>query len=126
MRKLFGQIEQNEDNKNNMGLFSIFYTSGAEKDMDNIEDFYDSKQSGLGNRFSSNLKRDLEKLKRNPQMYAKFLDGVRRGHVKKFPYSFYYKENMSKEVITLLAVMAQARDPEQIAQILEKRMDELG
>ncbi|GEM_PF-4816753 len=59
-----------------MKLFSIFYTSEVEKDIDEIEDFYDSKQYGLINKFVFGLENSLKSLKRHPEMYVRFKEEI--------------------------------------------------
>jgi len=108
-----------------MKLFSIFYTSEAEKDIDEIEDFYDSKQDDLGSKFVSDLENCFESLKRHPEMYARFKEEIRKGNLQKFPYSFYYQNDMPEELVNVLGVFAQAQDPERIIQKLDQRMKEL-
>jgi len=103
--------------------FKLFVSSQAEEDIDEIYHYYESESEGLGDRFMNDLDDKLATLQQNPQMYARFKALVRRGYLDKFPYSFYYKENMSKELINILAIFAQARNPEELEKELERRME---
>jgi len=106
-------------------MFKIRFKPKAREDINEAQDFYESKQEGLGDKFTDDWEEKLFLLRRNPEMYAKFLNDIRRGHLSKFPYSFYYQPDIPQELVHILMVVAQAQDPEQIAKILEQRMDEL-
>jgi len=46
---------------------------------------------------------------------------VRKGNMKKFPYFFYYQEDIPQEIIDILGLFAQAKNPEEIQNELAKR-----
>ena len=51
-------------------------------------------------------------------MFAKFQDEIRKGNLQGFPYSFYYENDMPEELINILGVFAQAKDPKSIRKTL--------
>ena len=72
----------------------LIVTAKAQKDVDNVYEHYESIREGLGEQFENELDEHLELLRGFPEMCAKFDEEVRKGNMKKFPYSFYYQEDM--------------------------------
>jgi len=105
-----------------MNLFKLFVTSDAEQDADEVAEFYESKQPELGDKFIEELYKKLELLKQHPEMYAKFEKEIRRGNLKDFPYSFYYENDMPEELVNVLGVFAQAKNPKSIRRTLASRI----
>ena len=102
-------------------IFKLALSSEAEKDIDETFEYYEAQQEGLGQRFEDDLDAQLELLQKNPEIFARYKEEIRKGNLKKFPYSFYYQNDMPQEIIDILAVFAQAKNPKDIDKELGKR-----
>ncbi len=101
--------------------FKLIFGTEAEKDLEDIVGQYEEIRQGLGEKFNNTLDKQLELLRTQPEMYAKFKEEIRRGNLKKFPYSFYYQHDIPAELIDILAIFAQAKAPKDIEKELKKR-----
>jgi len=104
-----------------LNKFKLLLSSEAKQDIDEVAEYYEAQQDDLGQKFEDDLDEQLERLKSFPQMYAKFNKYARKGNLEKFPYSFYYQEDMPQELVDILGVFAQVRNPEAIQNELERR-----
>lgn len=50
--------------------FSIVFTKGADKDISESMQWYDRQKNGLGKRFFDKLYEKVEKIEKNPHLYA--------------------------------------------------------
>jgi len=101
--------------------FKLIFNIEAEHDLQDTADYYEEQQMGLGLKFTSDLDAQLELLQKNPEMFARYKEEIRKGNLKKFPYSFFYQNDMPQEVIDILAIFAQAKNPKDIDKELRKR-----
>jgi toxin ParE1/3/4 len=81
----------------------------ARTEFDDGYDFYESRQSGLGERFATAIQVVLTRIGNNPRMHGVVTENVRRGVVRGFPFCIYYREELS--CIRVLAVFHSSRDP---------------
>ncbi len=100
-------------------------TQEAEQDVKDIWQYYEEQQKGLGKRMRKELQKNLKLLRQHPEMYAKFKEDVRKGNLKNFPYSFYYQNDMPKELVNILGIFAQAQDPKSLRKTLISRIKKL-
>jgi len=101
--------------------FKLIFNPEAQQDIREASEYYDSQQDSLGERFANDLDTQLELLQKNPEMFARYKEEIRKGNLKKFPYSFFYQNDMPQEVIDILAIFAQAKNPKDIDKELGKR-----
>jgi plasmid stabilization system protein ParE len=71
--------------------------------------YYESKSSGLGERFASEVEASTRIATEFPEMGAPFKYGTRRVFPKKFPFSVVYR--VQADEIVVLAVAPDARKP---------------
>ncbi len=72
--------------------------------------YYESRSSGLGERFASEVEAAIRIASEFPEMGAPFKYGTRRVFPKKFPFSIVYRIQPSE--IIVLAVVPDARKPD--------------
>ena len=72
-------------------------------------DWYEGRQTGLGDRFIKAVKRSIELAAVNPEFYPVRFDKVRRIMVKKFPYAVYYEQD--EPIIYIHSVFHESRNP---------------
>jgi plasmid stabilization system protein ParE len=82
----------------------------AERDIQAAYDWYESQQSGLGERWLSLLRDKLEFIRRFPDASPVLYRGIRRAVVSRFPYLVFYVVRPTR--IVVLAVLHGSRSPE--------------
>ena len=95
-----------------MECFVVKIASEALADIKEIADWYNTQQSGLGERFKKSAIQQIDSLKKYPLIYAIRYAQIRCMVVKKFPYMVHYYVNNSKKTVEVLAVISTSRDPE--------------
>jgi toxin ParE1/3/4 len=79
--------------------FRIF----AETELLRIGEWYDGERDGLGSRFRTAFEDSIERIRRQPLMYASGFRGVRKAPVDGFPYFIVYR--FDAERIDVIAVV---------------------
>lgn len=90
----------------------------AKLNLEEIVDWYESQQQGLGKRFIKEFRLKVEKIKLNPEAYPNLMQNAKGALLDKFPYWIFFKELTQKEEILIIAVLSCFRDPAKI----EKRL----
>jgi len=80
-------------------------------DLEEAFQWYEQRQEGLGSSFAQNVDACVTRIRHQPEIYSKVdrRTGVRRGRVERFPYSVMYL--VEPEMVVVLAVVHQAREP---------------
>ena len=81
----------------------------AERDIQSIFEWYESRRPGLGEEFLISLRARLEAVHSFPESWPIIYRNVRRAVMSRFPYSIFYL--VQAERIPVLAVLHQSRDP---------------
>lgn len=92
-------------------LFKIIYNPEVFLEIQEIVDWYNGQQSGLGNRFFQVLKENLTQLPRYASLFAVRYDDIRCMPVRKFPYLIHYRIDETKKVIQVEAIQSTYRTP---------------
>jgi plasmid stabilization system protein ParE len=64
---------------------------------------------GLGEEFLSSLDACIERMRRQPTLYAVVHEAYRRALIRRFPYAIFFE--YLEETVTIYAVFHTARDP---------------
>jgi len=80
----------------------ITFLKPAKKELDDVVEYYESVQAGLGIRFQAEVARSLSRIVRQPLSYQEIGKYSRRCLVHKFPYGviFQYRE-ISNEILVV-------------------------
>jgi plasmid stabilization system protein ParE len=89
---------------------SVVIQSGAEADIKDAYQWYESQRKGLGENFLLCVEEALSKVSRTPQIYAIAYKDIRRALIHRFPFGIFYIEG--KKNITVLAVLHARRNPQ--------------
>jgi toxin ParE1/3/4 len=81
----------------------ITFRKEAEKDIEEIYEWYESKRDGLGEEFLGSIDEVLSKLSFNSKIYPLVFKNIRRAFVKRFPFGVFYSEKENS--ILVFAVM---------------------
>ena len=81
----------------------------AEKELEESENYYDSKSKVLGDRFRSEIETTISRIIKFPQGWHPLSKVVRRCRLTAFPYGLIYR--LKNDQIRILAVMHLHREP---------------
>jgi len=84
----------------------------AKKDIKEAADWYNSKQPGLGKRFTHQLRAMLNIVKQHPYIIAVRYDNVRTCVLDVFPYMVHYVIDDPNKSIVISAVLHTSRNPD--------------
>ncbi len=83
--------------------YSLLVSETAYEDAAVIFDWYETKLTGLGDRFINELEVAKADLLNNPLAFAKWNKSIRRMVMRKFPYKLFYK--IYEDEILILAII---------------------
>lgn len=95
-----------------MKKFKVQIEPEALTDIQEITDWYNEQQSGLGTKFQKATINHINSLNRDPQRYSIRYNQIRCGLVRKFPYMSHFYINEESRTVEVLAVISTKRNPE--------------
>ena len=81
----------------------------ARRDLEEATQWYEAQGTGLGSDFLDEVERAFEKIAENPLAYPEVHRESRRALLQRFPFGVFYR--VTKEAVTVIAVMHSSRDP---------------
>jgi plasmid stabilization system protein ParE len=81
----------------------------AEADIAKAQDDYESRETGLGNRFVLQVRSTITRIGENPFQYQIVEGESRRARVRDFPYAVWYRVEPDESVV--IACLAHRADP---------------
>ncbi len=81
----------------------------AEQEFDEAFDWYDAQKAGLGAEFAEEVQRVFDRIAANPLIHQTVFSDIRRGVVRRFPYTVLYRVHADR--VEILAVFHSRRDP---------------
>jgi len=91
--------------------FKVKVEPQALADIQEISDWYNEKQTGLGKRFQTSAIKQIDGLCKNPHVCAIRYKEIRCLLVKKFPYMAHFYINEETQTVEVLAVISTSRNP---------------
>jgi len=82
----------------------------AELDISEAYVWYESRRVGLGEEFLSAVYSSMERIRRQPAIYARIHEEYRRALIRRFPYAIFFE--YAETAITIYAVFHTSQDPE--------------
>ena len=79
----------------------------ARREFLEAKEYYEIEQSGLGNKFATEIKRAIKRIKGYPDAFPEAIRGVRKCAIHKFPYKILYA--IEQKDILILAFAHQHR-----------------
>jgi plasmid stabilization system protein ParE len=92
-------------------MFKVVILPQAKNDIHEAAQWYQTKQPGLGKRFTGELRRTVSFIERNPMAFAKKYDNVRTAVLNTFPFLIHYTFDEIKKIIVISAVLHTSRNP---------------
>ena len=93
-------------------IYKLETTFAAKQDVKEAAVWYNNAQSGLGKKFTAQIRDCTEILTLNPLAFALRFENIRMAVVKQFPYIIHYIVDEEKKLITLIAVLHTSLNPE--------------
>lgn len=90
---------------------NIFITPKAEKDIQEVEKYYDEIGKEIRVRFNVSLRECLENIQEFPSLYSETHSTIRRALLKDFPYMVFY--NILPDKTDILSVFHTSRKPKE-------------
>ena len=87
----------------------VIYTDEAGGDVVRSYDWYESRETGLGEDFLRCVESCVLSIQRHPLLYPVAVDGFRRALVRRFPYEIFYE--LSTDRLIIYAVFHCSQDP---------------
>jgi mRNA-degrading endonuclease RelE of RelBE toxin-antitoxin system len=92
--------------------YKIIIDKDALHDIQAVTDWYNTRLTGLGKKFQSQVKSQINSLKHNPNIYSIRYNEVRCLIVKKYPYMVHFKVDDKNLKVEIFAVIHTSRNPE--------------
>ncbi len=102
-----------------MDSYLVVILKEAQLDLEEIIEWYEEQQEGLGETFFVRYEYITGLLARNPYLFPDHLLFVRRALVSRTPYAIYYAIDEPNKQAEVIAVLHQKRDPD----LLRKRIN---
>jgi len=93
--------------------WNLYYYAKVEVDLISAKKWYRLQQvAGLDVRFAAEVKKAINKIKKEPFIYEVRYKNVRIAYLNVFPFGVHYYINESETTITIIAILHQHRDPQ--------------
>jgi plasmid stabilization system protein ParE len=94
-----------------MKAYKVKIEPEALADIQEITDWYNEAHAGLGVRFQKTAIKQINSLRKDPQIYALRYPEIRCLVIKKFPYMIHFYLNEENKTVEVLAVISTDRNP---------------
>jgi plasmid stabilization system protein ParE len=84
-------------------------TAIAEADIAKAQDYYESRETGLGNRFVKHVRDTIARIAQNPFTYQIAIESARRARVADFPYGVSYRVLPDESIV--IACLSYRQEP---------------
>ena len=93
-------------------VYRLLIDIEALEDIENAFDWYETQLKNLGSRYRSQVKKQINSLKKNPYLFSIKYHSVHCVKIDKFPFLIHYSINELNKTIAVFAVIHTSRDPE--------------
>lgn len=94
-----------------MKKYKVKIEPEALADIQEITDWYNEAEAGLGKRFQKATIKHINSLSKDPHIYAIRYKEIRCVIIKKFPYSVHFYINNENSTVEVLAAIHNGRNP---------------
>ncbi len=91
--------------------FKVLYNPEIYNDIIQAVEWYNTQKDGLGTRFLTLTKKQLQTLKRSALHYAIRYDDIRCIPIKQFPYMAHYRVDIKTKTVKVEALICMYRNP---------------
>lgn len=93
-------------------MFNAILLSSAKNDISEAAVWYQKAREGLGRKFTSEIRKKVEFICRNPLVFAIRYKTVRTATLDNFPFLIHYQVDSRSKTILVIAVLHTSRNPE--------------
>ena len=94
-----------------MKKYEVKIDPEALADIQNITNWYNEAQPGLGKRFQDLAIKQITSLSKDPHIFAIRYKDIRCMIIKKFPYMVHFYINRENNIVEVLAVIGTSKNP---------------
>ena len=92
--------------------FQLKIDTDALNDIQETFEWYELKLKGLGLRYKTQAKKQINSLKKDPYLFSIKYNEIRCRKIEKFPFLIHYLINENTKTVTVFAVFHTSRNPE--------------
>ncbi|MDR6968954.1 plasmid stabilization system protein ParE [Flavobacterium arsenatis] len=92
--------------------FKLKIDIDAFQDIEEAAEWYELQSKGLGLRYKSQVKKQINSLKKNPYLFSIKYNNIRCRRIDKFPFLIHYLIDEEFQLINVFAVFHTSRNPE--------------
>jgi plasmid stabilization system protein ParE len=92
-------------------MYTLIYSSKAEKEFLEAYDYYEERLLGLGDRFVNCIESKVESIVKNPYAYSIRRKNLHEYWVKEFPFLIVYQILEKENLIVIASVFHTSRNP---------------
>ena len=92
--------------------FQLKIDTDALNDIQETFEWYELQLKGLGLRYKTQTKKQINSLKKDPYLFSIKYNEIRCMKIEKFPFLIHYLINENTNVVTVFAVFHTSRNPE--------------
>lgn len=92
--------------------FQLKIDTDALNDIQETFEWYELQLKGLGLRYKTQTKKQINSLKKDPYLFSIKYNEIRCRKIEKFPFLIHYLINENINVVTVFAVFHTSRNPE--------------
>jgi len=92
-------------------MYKVLILGIAKNDIKEAAIWYDSQKKGLGKKFTTEIRKQLQMVRINPYVHAVKYDSINTIILKKFPFMIHYSIDESIRTILISAVLHTSRNP---------------
>ncbi|WP_139257248.1 type II toxin-antitoxin system RelE/ParE family toxin [Flavobacterium micromati] len=82
------------------------------KNIQETSEWYEMQSKGLGLRYKTQTKKQIQSLKKNPYLFSIKYNQIRCRKIEKFPFLIHYSIDKEQKIIIVFAVFHTSRNPE--------------
>ncbi|MCU0404314.1 MAG: type II toxin-antitoxin system RelE/ParE family toxin [Chitinophagaceae bacterium] len=101
-------------------MIKIVFSKEALQDFEEAKNYYESKQVGLGNRFTMDVDDIIAKIIRNPFFASVRFSNIRAPKCKHFPFQIHYEIDETNELVRIVSIFNSYRKPWWMAEISDE------
>ena len=92
--------------------FQLKIDTDALNDIQETFEWYETQLKGLGLRYKTQAKKQINSLKKDPYLFSIKYNEIRCRKIEKFPFLIHYLINKNTKTVTVFAVFHTSRNPE--------------
>jgi plasmid stabilization system protein ParE len=95
----------------NNSSFSAIFSVRAQKEITQAWKWYEERQTGLGDRFITEVRRRIQQIEQNPERFPTRYKSYKEAPVSVFPYLIIYRLNRKKRSARIVSVFLTSLNP---------------